>query len=285
MMDNVFGVSRIAEGGIPPSVRWSFYLGAVAFLDAVSWTIFSTLEHPPEDLDAFRRAQAERRGVPAAAGEILDALKSMPPTMRQLALVQMCTWFGLFCMWLYFPVAVARSVFGAPDEKSPLYTAGIEWAGLCFALYSAVCFSFSFLLPKVAARLGRQRTHGLCLLAGGLGLISVAVIHSRWLLFLSMTGVGIAWASILSMPYAMLARALPARRIGVYMGIFNFFIVIPEILVALTFDDLMMPYVFRYSRLGAVVAGGLLMLVAAALTQRVREAPAAAPALALEEAV
>jgi maltose/moltooligosaccharide transporter len=146
-----------------------------------------------------------------------------------------------------------------------------------------VCFAFSFVLPRVAARVGRRRTHGLCLLAGALGLMSVAVIHDKWLLFLSMAGVGIAWASILSMPYAMLAGALPARKVGVYMGIFNFFIVIPEILVALTFDDVMMPYVFRYSRVAAVVAGGLLMLAAAALTQLVREQEA--PAMTLPEAV
>jgi len=277
LMSNVFGVARGAGGGIPTSVRLSFYVGAAAFLGAVLWTVFSTREHPPEDMEAFRRHQQERRGPASAAAEIFDAIRGMPATMRQLAWVQMCTWFGLFCMWLYFPVAVARSVFGAPDERSPLYTAGVEWAGLCFGLYSAVCFAFSFALPKVAARLGRQRTHGLCLLAGALGLLSVALIHDKWLLFLSMTGVGIAWASILSMPYAMLAGALPAGRTGVYMGIYNFFIVIPEILVALTFDDLMMPYVFRYSRVAAVVAGGLLMLAAAALTQRVREHPAAQP--------
>jgi maltose/moltooligosaccharide transporter len=283
LMSNVFGVSRVPGGGIPASVRLSFYVGAAAFLGAVLWTIVSTREHPPEDLEAFRRQQQERRGPMAGLAEILGAIRTMPGTMRQLAWVQMCTWFGLFCMWLYFPVAVARSVFGAPDERSPLYTAGIEWAGLCFGLYSAVCFAFSFALPRVAARVGRRRTHGLCLLAGALGLMSVAVIHDKWLLFLSMAGVGIAWASILSMPYAMLAGALPARKVGVYMGIFNFFIVIPEILVALTFDDVMMPYVFRYSRVAAVVAGGLLMLAAAALTQLVREQEA--PAMTLPEAV
>jgi maltose/moltooligosaccharide transporter len=283
LMSNVFGVSRVSGGGIPASVRLSFYVGAAAFLGAVLWTIVSTREHPPEDLETFRRQQQERRGPLAGAAEILGAIRAMPGTMRQLAWVQMCTWFGLFCMWLYFPVAVARSVFGAPDERSPLYTAGIEWAGLCFGLYSAVCFAFSFVLPRVAARVGRRRTHGLCLLAGALGLMSVAVIHDKWLLFLSMAGVGIAWASILSMPYAMLAGALPARKVGVYMGIFNFFIVIPEILVALTFDDVMMPYVFRYSRVAAVVTGGLLMLAAAALTQLVREQEA--PAMTLPEAV
>jgi maltose/moltooligosaccharide transporter len=286
LMSNVFGVSRTAGGAhaIPMSVRISFYVGAAAFLGAVLWTIVSTREHPPDDLEAFRRQQRESRGLVRGAGEIFAAIGAMPATMKDLAWVQMCTWFGLFCMWLYFPVAVARSVFGAPDERSPLYTAGIEWAGLCFGLYSAVCFAFSFVLPRLAARLGRRQAHGLCLLMGALGLLSVAVIHDKWLLFLSMTGVGIAWASILSMPYAMLAGALPPARTGVYMGIFNFFIVIPEIVVALTFDDVMMPYVFRYSRVAAVIAGGILMLVAAVLAQRVRE-HAGVPEVALKEAV
>ncbi|HET8645430.1 MAG TPA: MFS transporter [Vicinamibacteria bacterium] len=284
LMSNAFGVSRLAAGGVPDSVRLSFYVGAAAFLGAVLWTVFSTPEHPPADLEAFRRARSQRRGLRHLLAEIADTIRHMPATMRQLAWVQMCTWFGLFCMWLYFPVAVARSVFGAADESSPLYTAGIEWAGLCFAAYSAVCFAFSFVLPRLAARLGRRRTHGLCLLMGALGLLSVAVIHDKWLLLLSMAGVGMAWASILSMPYAMLCPALPSQRLGLCMGVFNFFIVIPEIVVALTFDDLLMPHVFRYSRTAAVVAGGLLMLVAALLTQRVREEAAPAP-VALREAV
>ena len=140
----------------------------------------------------------------------------MPVTMRQLAWVQVCTWFGLFCMWLYFPVAVAHDVFGAPDESSPIYQAGIEWGGLCFAMYSAVCFVFSFFLPALAAKLGRRNTHTLCLLCGAAGLLSVALIHDKYALLVSMTGVGIAWASILSMPYAILAGSLPPQRTGAF---------------------------------------------------------------------
>jgi maltose/moltooligosaccharide transporter len=265
LMTNVFGVAPAAGGGIPASVRLSFYVGAAAFLGAVLWTIVSTPEHPPEDMQAFRLQQSERKGLAHGTAEIFDAIRAMPDTMRQLAPVQMCTWFGLFCMWLYFPVAVARSVFGAPDERSPLYTAGIEWAGLCFGVYSAVCFAFSFALPQLAARLGRRRTHGLCLLAGALGLMSVAVIHDRWWLFLSMAGVGIAWASILSMPYAMLAGALPARRTGVYMGIFNFFIVIPQI-VAASILGLMVEHLFDGRAIYALVAGGACMILAGLAT-------------------
>jgi maltose/moltooligosaccharide transporter len=141
--------------------------------------------------------------------------------MRQLAWVQICTWMGLFCMWLYFPVAVARNVFGAADTNSPLYSAGVEWAGVCFGMYSLVCFGFSFLLPAVARLYGRKATHSFCLICGGLGLLSVAAIHNKYLLLLSMAGVGIAWASTLSMPYAILAGSLPHGKTGVYMGIFN----------------------------------------------------------------
>jgi len=201
--------------------------------------------------------------------------------MKQLAWVQICTWLGLFCMWLYFPVAVARNVFGAPNETSPLYTEGVEWAGICFAMYSVVCFLFAGPLPGLAARLGRKTTHSLCLLCGACGLLSVAVIHDKWLLLLSMTGVGIAWASTLSMPYAILSGCLPANRVGIYMGVFNFSIVLPEIVASLGFGWLM-SHVLDNNRLAAVVAGSVFLLLAAVLMQRVKDrepAPAALKAV------
>jgi maltose/moltooligosaccharide transporter len=266
-------------------VTVSFYIGAVAFLGSVLWTIATTREHPPADLEAFRRERAERAGFGAAARDILACVRAMPATMRRLAWVQACTWFGLFCMWLFFPVAVARNVLGAPDEASPLYAEGVEWGGLCFAAYSAVCFAFSLVLPRLAARWGRTNTHALCLLCGALGLVSVAFIHDKHLLLLSMAGVGIAWASILSMPYAILAGSLPPGRTGVYMGIFNFFIVLPEIVAALGFGPVML-YVLGGNRLAAVVAGGVFLAVAAALMKRVKDPVAEArPARALEAAV
>jgi maltose/moltooligosaccharide transporter len=273
LLTNVFGLASGSGGGIPWNVKLSFYVGAVAFLGAVLWTVYSTREHPPQDMEEFRRAKAERAGLAAGLRDIRECIRSMPDTMRRLAWVQVCTWFGLFCMWLYFPVAVARHVFGAPDESSPLYAAGVEWGGLCFAVYSAVCFAFSLALPRVAAVLGRRATHTLCLLCGAAGLISVAFIHDKYLLLLSMTGVGIAWASILAMPYAILAGSLPAGRTGVYMGIFNFFIVIPEIVASLVFGWVML-HVLDNNRLAAVVAGGVFLVLAALLMQRVKD-PAA----------
>ena len=138
---------------IPATVRLSFYMGAAAFFGAVLWTILTTKEYPPEDLEAFRKKKSEKRGL-GECGEILIAIKEMPPTMRQLAPVQFLTWLGLFCMWLYFAVAVARNVFGATDPKSQLYTDGVAWGGICFAFYSGVCFVFSFFLPSLAKALG-----------------------------------------------------------------------------------------------------------------------------------
>jgi maltose/moltooligosaccharide transporter len=270
LLTNVFHTKQAAVGKIPFTVKLSFELGALAFFAAVLWTILTTKEYPPENLAEFQKMKSEHAGIVASVGEILTSIRQMPRTMRQLAWVQICTWLGLFCMWLYFPVAVARNVFGAADTASPLYSAGVEWGGICFGMYSAVCFGFSFLLPAIAQAWGRKATHSLCLICGGLGLLSVVVIHSKYLLLLSMTGVGIAWASTLAMPYAMLADSLPSAKTGVYMGIFNFFIVIPEITASLLFGWVM-AHLLRNNRLSAVVAGGVFMILAALLTQRVED--------------
>jgi maltose/moltooligosaccharide transporter len=262
--------SSASARAIPFPVRLSFYIGAAAFLGAVLWTILTTKEYPPDNLAEFQKQKAEHAGLAASAREIFASIGEMPRTMRQLAWVQICTWLGLFCMWLYFPVAVARNVFGAPDTSSPSYSAGVEWAGVCFGMYSLVCFGFSFLLPALARQYGRKTTHSLCLICGGLGLLSVAVVHDKYLLLLSMTGVGIAWASTLSMPYSILAGSLPQGKTGVYMGIFNFFIVIPEITASLLFGWVM-GHLLHNNRLSAVVAGGFFFLLAAVLTQRVED--------------
>jgi maltose/moltooligosaccharide transporter len=286
MLTNLLHVQNAPSNGhtIPLTVRLSFDVGAVAFFGAVLWTIASTKEYPPDDLEAFRQTKQAKSGFFANAVEIFRSIWHMPATMKQLAWVQLFTWLGLFSMWLYFPVAVAHNVFGAADETSPLFTRGVEWAGLCFGLYSAVCLVFSLVLPAVARVLGRKMTHSLCLLCGAAGLWSVAVIHNPFLLLLSMTGVGIAWASILAMPYAILAGCLPPEKTGVYMGIFNFFITLPEITASALFG-LVMLYLLHNNRLAAVEAGGFFLIVAALLMKRVvdvapPEAPAPSPARA-----
>jgi maltose/moltooligosaccharide transporter len=273
LLTNVFHVVSAGGHAIPWSVRLAFYIGAPVFFACVLWTVLTTKEYPPENMQEFLRAKAENSGLLHNVREIFAAIGAMPPTMRQLCVVQFCTWLGLFCMWLYFTPAVARNVFGAPDTASPLYKEGEEWSGLCFAVYSAVCFLWSFALPAVARAIGRKWTHAVCLLCGAAGLFSVALIHNKWLLWLSMTGVGIAWASILAMPYTILAGCVPQKKMGIYMGVFNFAIVLPEITASLLFGWVM-NHLLDNNRLYAVVAGGGFMVVAALLMYRVHDATA-----------
>jgi maltose/moltooligosaccharide transporter len=281
------GVTGNTPSGIPHTVQYSFQAGAAVFLLCVLWTVFTTSEFPPEDPAAFDRAKRGRGGLSALFGEIGTSLAEMPATMRQLAVVQLFTWLGLFCMWLYFVPTVARHVFGATDPKSELYARGAEWGGLTFAVYSIVCFAVAFALPAVAKATSRKQTHALALVCGALGLLSVYVIHDQYVLWLTMVGVGIAWASILSMPYAILSGALPAERMGVYMGIFNFFIVIPEIVASLTFGIVIRAFFGAdnpNATLYMVMIGGVCLLIAAALVTRVDDVGERAPEAAVIEA-
>ncbi len=196
----------------------------------------------------------------------------MPRTMKQLALVQFFTWLGLFCMWLHFSNAVPV-VFGSSDPKSDLFKRGAEWAGVCYAVKDGVTFVAAFALMALSQKMARRRIHGVCLALGGLGLLAIGCIHGeeyKNFLLLALALGGVAWASILSMPYAILAGALPPARMGVYMGIFNFFIVLPEILAALTFGPLVKNFLGG-NLVYAVMAGGVFMLIAAILAQFVQE--------------
>jgi maltose/moltooligosaccharide transporter len=281
ILHHVFGVPSIGsnEQKIPLTVELSFYIGAVLFLGAVLWTVVTTKEHPPEDIEAFKQQQTERGGILNTFREIWAALQEMPLTMQQLAWVQFFTWLGLYCFFLYFPPAVAHNVFGATDQSSPLYIAGIEWAGICIAAYNAIGIVFSLVLPRLAQAMTLKLTHSFCLLCGAAGLISLGAIaqstapeaiDNKYLLLLSMVGVGIVWASVLAMPYAILVNSLPPDRNGIYMGIFNFFIVLPQIFVSLGFGWVM-NNILHNDRLLAVVIGGGFLIVAALLMPRVQE--------------
>lgn len=268
-----FGVAGTApEGQIPPAVHYAFYTGAVVFLIAVLWTVFTTREYPPVDMAAFERMKQEHKGVGGFFREFFHGLKTMPLTMRQLALVQFFTWVGLFCMWIYFSPAIARHVFGAvrgtPEFPGLVAQAG-QWTGVCFSVYNGVCFVFSFILLALSRKFSAKSIHIVCLLLGGLGLVSLVGISTKEALLVSMVGVGIAWASILSMPYAMLANCLPPDKMGFYMGVFNFFIVLPQITVALGLGEILvhMPDV---DSLYVVMGGGACMILAAVLTLRVQ---------------
>jgi maltose/moltooligosaccharide transporter len=324
-----FGVAGNAPNGVPFTVQYAFKFGAVAFLAAVLWTVFTSKEYPPEDMEAFLRKKRERKrfhlepaflAVGAIAGavfgicrgalvenhltvwhvliglaiggaigavlsgpEVAEALREMPKTMKRLAVVQFFTWMGLFCMWMFFSLATAQQIFGATDPKSPAFDKGTAFGGQTFAWYSIVCFLVAFIIPPLAKATNRRTVHSLALVAGGLSLLATGFIHDRVLWQCTMVGVGVAWASILSMPYAMLSGALPAARMGVYMGIFNFFIVIPEIIASLALEPVVKK-VFGGDPVKVVMMGGGSLLIAAILTQFVREAPETS-ALNLQEII
>ncbi|MBS1792569.1 MAG: MFS transporter [Acidobacteria bacterium] len=262
-----FGVTGNAANGVPLTVQYSFKIGAVVFLLAVLWTVATTREYPPEDMEEFNRLRSEKKGLGNFFGEIFDALREMPSTMKQLAVVQFFTWLGLFCMWMFYGLMTSYHVFGAPNKDSALFNQGGEHGGWMFAIYSIVCFLIAFFLPGFAKKTSRKFVHFVALVCGGLGLLSVYFAGgSPNFLYLSMVGVGIAWASILAMPYAILSGAIPAARMGVYMGIFNFFIVIPEIIASFTFGPII-KRLFGENSTGAplyvVMAGGVFFIVAA----------------------
>ena len=257
---------------IPVTVEISFYVGAALFLGTVLWTVITTPEYPPQNLEKFELLQEKRGGIISSIRESWYALKDMPSTMSQLAKVQFFTWLGIFCFFLYFPPAVARNIFGATSQSSTLYSDGIEWAGLCFAVFNTICIGFSFLLPYLGRRIGRQTTHSICLVCGGISLISLLLIKNQYLLLLAMVGFGIAWSSALVMPYAMLTGAIPPQRRGIYQGIFNFFIVLPEIAVSLCFGWVM-SYLLHDNRLWAVVLGGVFLIIGAGFTLLVKSNP------------
>ncbi len=259
-----FGVSRDKTGGaIPQNIMLSFYIGGAVFLVSVLYTVIKSKEYPPADPDWKEKLKASNKGFGGGVKEIINSIKEMPDQMKRLALVNFLTWPGLFLMWFYYSTGVATDIFkGDPKHSSDLYTRGIEYANTTSAILNLVTFAFSFSLPFWVGKLGKKYTHTACLLAGGIGLISVNYIHEPSMLYVAMGLVGIAWASILSMPYSMLAGCLPEGKIGIYMGVFNFFIVLPEIIASLFFGKVM-ETVLHNDRLLAVQIGGCLLCLAA----------------------
>lgn len=202
--------------------------------------------------------------------EVIDDLYHMPETMRKLAVTQFFSWFGLFAMWIYTTSAVTSFHFGSTDTSSAAYNAGADWVGVLFAAYNGFAALAAFLIPVLASRYSRQIAHFICLTCGAAGLISMAFIENPDFLLFSMIGVGIAWASILSVPYSLLSSSLPAKKMGVYMGIFNFFIVIPQLLAASALG-LLVRELFAGQSLYALVLGGVLMFIAGLTVLRVKD--------------
>lgn len=270
-LTNVFNVPNTAgPGEIPPSVEISFYVGAVAFLGAVAWTVIKTKEYPPETFEEFYPFDPESKKSEVGIIAIFNDFARMPKTMVQLALVQFFSWFALFAMWIYSTAAVTKHIYGTSDVTSALYNEGADWVGILFAAYNGFAAVMAFLLPPLANLTSRKIVHMISLTAGGVGLISMFYIQEPEMLIISMLGVGLAWASILSMPYAILAGSLPAHKMGVYMGIFNFFIVIPQITAAGILGYITRDF-FDNEAIYAIVLGGASMLLAALLVLVVKD--------------
>jgi maltose/moltooligosaccharide transporter len=327
---DALGVSNSVDGrGVPDTVRFSFWFGGAALLLSVLWTVVTTREYSPEEIDRFEgrreiaadaRAGLAGRGLAVplawiAAGSLVVAtvarfslekevyllgalliayglasaaaillarggrtasmlshiigdFSAMPPIMKRLAVAQFFAWSALFIMWINTTPVVAQNFFGSADPQSQAYQDAGNWAGVLFAVYNAVAAVVAVtLLPWLAKRIGRARTHMLCLLAGAAGFLSFFLIKdARWLV-LAEVGIGIAWASVLAMPYAILASALPQRKLGVYMGLFNVFIVIPQLLVA-TVMGAMMKAFFPGQPIWTMLVAGIALAAAAAAMLR-----------------
>lgn len=317
------------EGMIPPSVKWSFYIGGGVFLLAVLWTIFKTKEYSPKELEEFsenkslhsvslndqvkiqpknyyieglilviigivftaliKTYQLEKElyilsvGIPVygiiqwiavlqfsrghinGLVEIIHDLKNMPKTMKQLAVVQFFTWTALFSMFIYSTSAVTSYHFGSSNPQSELYNQGADWVGVMMGVYNGVAAIIAFALPVIAKKTSRKLTYHVCLLIGAVGFLSMYVFKDPNLLLISMIAIGIAWAAILIFPYAILTIALPHHKMGVYMGIFNFFIVIPQIVIIAVLG-LLMRTIFHGEAIYALVFGGCSLFLAAIAT-------------------
>ena len=336
VLTNWLNISNVsAEGIVPPSVKFSFYIGAIVFFLAVLWTIIRTKEYSPEELESFQqhsdggdsdtlltenykpvnyhkhaifwllggtaftslvyRNDLEKELFIIGFGaivfaliqvivgilinnnkkenglvEVIEDLFHMPKTMSQLAIVQFFTWFALFSMWIYSTDAVTSHIYLATDTTSSAYNDGADWVGILFSVYNGFAAVIALLLPMIAKWTNRKITHLIALCIGGLGLISIYFITDPNLLIASMVGIGFAWASILSMPYAILTGSLPANKMGVYMGIFNFFIVIPQILAA-SILGFLVKHLFDGQTILALVLGGVSMIAAGFLTLLVED--------------
>lgn len=275
VLTNWFGITNEAAiGEVPLNLVLSFYIGAAVLVGSILVTVFTTKEYSPEEMALIHAAQGE--DIPeeesSSLMNIFSDFKKMPETMKQLAWVQFFSWFGLFGMWVFATPAIASHIYGLDitDTHSKGFQDAGDWVGILFGVYNAISAVYAFFLPAIAKRIGRKRTHSFSLIVGALGLLSLYVLPGKDWLILSMVGIGIAWASILAMPYAILAGSIPARKMGVYMGIFNFFIVLPQILNALIGGP-MVKYLYGNRPIFALVLSGVSFIIAALLVSRVND--------------
>ena len=250
----VVGLVSFVIGGLLTAWLHQLNVDSKVYVFAVGLIVFALLE--------FLAVIWLRKKVSNGYVEILVDLNNMPKTMWQLAIVQFFSWFALFSMWIYSTPAIARHVFGATDPTSSLYQAAANWVGVSFAVYNGFAAIFAFFLIWMAKKTNRKITHALALTVGAISLISIFFIHDKYVLLLAFVGIGLVWASILAMPYAILTGALPANKMGIYMGIFNFFIVIPQILAA-SILGFIVKSIFHDQPIYALMVGGFSFLIAA----------------------
>ncbi len=256
------GISESAPNGVvADNVKYSFYIGSAVFVASILWTVFKTKEFPPAEYEKYHGKNNDHK---AGLSSIFKDMVNMPRTMKQLGLVQFFSWFALFGMWVFTTDAIATHIFHLPieDRSSDMYRKAQSWTGVIFGVYNGVSALYALSLPMIAKAIGRKKTHALSLIIGGIGLISFFFAPNKEFLIFSMACVGIAWASILAMPYVILSGSIPAGKMGVYMGIFNFFITLPQILNGIVGGP-MVKSIYNNQPVYAIVMSGIFMLCAA----------------------
>lgn len=250
ILGNWIGISKepTESGLVPPNLIFSFYFGAAVLISTIIWTIVSTKEYPPSFYEEVEDTEPEKKGF------------YIPKKMIQLLVVQFFSWFALFSMWVYTTPAVAQHFYGTSDPNSDLYQEAGDWVGILFGVYNGVAMFAALLLPVLAKYTSRKLTHLLALVIGGLSFLSFAIIQDPDYLIVPMLGIGIAWASILAMPYAMLANSIPPKQMGMFMGIFNMSITIPQIINGI-FGGLILKYAFNGDPLLSILMAGVLMIL------------------------
>ncbi len=258
ILGNWMGISKVSSKGlVPDNVTYSFYFGAFILISSILWTVFSTDEYPPEQLVENSDAEQKEKFF-------------IPPVMIQLLVVQFFSWFALFSMWVYTTPAVALRFYGTTDANSPAFQEAGNWVGILFGIYNGISAILALVLPVLAKKHTKKGTHAIALALGGLSLLSFFIIKDAHWLIVPMIGIGIAWASILAMPYAMLANSIPAKKMGMYMGLFNMSITIPQIISGI-FTGLILKYMFADNPLLCIIMAGISMLLAGVLSLLIKE--------------
>ncbi|WP_396184223.1 SLC45 family MFS transporter [Flavobacterium sp.] len=260
-----------AEGEkVADSVVWSFYIGGTILLLSVLWTVYKTKEYPPKEHAEYNNIDLEANESKPKVS-IWSLIPNAPKIFWQLGIVQFFSWFSLFLMWVYTTRAIANQVWGAEalDPKSIAFNEAGNWTGVMFAFYSGIAAIFAFLIPSLAKKYGRKNVYSFSLILGGLALASIFFVHDKTILLVSMIGVGMAWASILAIPYAMLSSSLPAEKMGVYMGLFNATITIPQIVAGLIGGSIIA--LFDNSPVAIIVISGISMILAGLSVYLVKE--------------